>query len=94
MESTFQCTVPMNQGHCHTLKMQDSVERGATRRNRKLPGLQGFVAKHLLRAGEFESTQEKGWTKNNTGVKQVEPVCAVETQLQGDVQKKPERHRD
>lgn len=59
-------------------------------------GLQGFVAKHLFRAGEFESTQEKGWTKNNTGVKQVEPVCAVETQLQGEVQKKKknEKQRD
>lgn len=43
------------------------------------PGLWGFVAKHLFRAGEFESTQEKGQTKNNPGVKQAEPVCAVET---------------
>lgn len=31
------------------------------------PGLLGFVAKHLLRAGELESIWEKGRTKNKAG---------------------------
>ena len=31
------------------------------------PGLLGFVAKHLLRAGELESIWEKGQAKNMAG---------------------------
>lgn len=34
------------------------------------PGLLGFFAKHLLRAGELESIWEKGQAKNKAGGKQ------------------------
>lgn len=86
VDSTFQCARQMIQG-LWALKRQGSEERGETETG---PGLWGFVAKHLFRAGEFESTQEKGQTKNNPGVKQAESVCAVETRQQGNVEKKPE----
>lgn len=44
------------------------------------PGLLGFVAKHLLRAGELESTQEKGQTKIKAEGKQAELMCEMGTQ--------------
>ena len=43
-------------------------------------GLLGFVAKHLLRAGELESIWEKGQTKNKAEGKQDEHMGTMETQ--------------
>lgn len=43
-------------------------------------GLLGFVAKHLLRAGELESIWEKGQTKNKAEGEQDEHMGTMETQ--------------